>query len=958
MPVLSVNGVRVAEPASSYDYADFTFQLDEPVTVDTRIYYFTTDGSASAGTDYTDVSTYTTISAGDDSATVSIRVNSDSAVEGDETFSLVVTGGIGITLDGGAAALIAEAEILDEDDTISTGSPGEGSAATQIMGPESASSTLPTATVYDITTIEPNSSYEYAEFLIALDRPATTPVTLYYYTQDVSAQDGDYADYRTSVTISAGYQSTVIRVPIYADSLVEGDEEFDIVFYNPQNAVFEDNATAITATGTILDADSGALTDTGGIGDAATAISDPESESSTLPTLRLHAPTIIENDSSYQTLEFLVTLDRPANTTITGNYFTSDGTASDADGDFNNADSSFSISAGNASTTIQVTVYGDTRIEGDETFSLTLTDLQNAVFEGEAPALTATATILDDDSGALSGDAGIGGAADAVSSPSGTNDIIPTLQVFDATVVEADSSYNTVRFLITLDRPAPATVTGTYALMDGTATASRDFYAGNNTFTIQAGETSTYIEANVIGDTAIEGDEHFFLTLTELENANFTYNAPAMVATGTIVDDDSGSTTPGGIGDIGQIVGRPAPSDDGVVVRLVDTSVSELDSSYGYAFVHIILSEPAAEDVVLQYRLDSDSATEDTDFYDASGTLTIEAGHSSGWLRVAVIGDETIEGDESFNVVFTAISGANFENDDNIARVLIRGDDGAGTAGHSNTGPEFILFEGAAGAGDDQVSGTSFSDTVQGFAGNDELSGLSGDDVLNGGKGDDTLYGGVGDDDLQGSNNNDLLMGGDGADLLRGGKGNDVIFGGAGNDVIRGQAKDDEAWGDDGDDNIKGGNGDDTLNGGNGNDFLKGGTKSDVVRGGGGNDKLFGNSFDDTLKGGAGNDTLNGGGDNDQLEGGTGNDFLKGGAGEDVFVFDTGHDADRIVDFDVTDDTLQISADLADGASAAQIVSAASVTGDGVLIDFGNGDTILLQGLSTTAGLSGAIDIV
>ena len=958
MPVLSVNGVRVAEPVSSWVYADFTFQLDEAVTVDTQVNYFTQDGSATSSSDYNPVSTSVTIPAGSDSATVRIYTYADSVVEGDETFSLIVTGGTGITLAGGAAALVAEATILDEDDGVITGSPGEGSAATPIMGPDAEASPLPTATVYDVSTIEPASSWEYSNFLVALDRVATSPVTLYYYTQDGSAQDGDVNETRSSVTIPAGQQSTVVRIYTYSDSLIEGDEDFDVVFYNPQNAVFPDEAPAIVATGTILDVDSGALSSDGGIGGAASTISGPESESATLPTVRLHSPTIIENDSSYQALEFLVTLDRPANSTITGAYFTSDGTASDADDDFNNVDSTFSISAGSTSTYIQVYVYGDNNIENDETFTLTLTDLQNAVFENSAPALTATATILDDDSGALSGDGGVGGPADEAASPSGTNDIIPTLQVFDTTIIEADSSYNTARFLITLDRPAPATVTGTYALMDGTATASRDFYAGSGTFTIQAGDTSTYLEANVVGDTTIEGDEQFFLTLTELDNANFTYNAPAMMATATIVDDDSGSTTPGGIGEVGKIVGRPAPSEDGVVVRVVDTSVAELDSSYGYAYVHVILSEPAAENVVLQYRLDSDTATEGTDFYDSFGTLTIDAGLSSSWLRVSVVGDEDIEGDENLNVVFTAITGASFENNDNVAEVLIRGDDGAGTAGHSNTGPQFILFEADAGGGDDQVSGTSLGDTVFGYGGNDELSGLEGDDTLNGGSGNDSLYGGDGDDELQGGSQSDLVIGGDGVDLLRGGKGNDVIFGGAGDDIIRGQAKDDEAWGESGDDNIKGGNGNDTLNGGDGNDFLKGGTKSDVVRGGAGNDKLFGNSFDDTLRGGNGNDTLNGGGDDDLLEGGRGDDYLKGGAGEDVFVFDTNHDADRIVSFNVSQDPLEISTALADGMNASQIVSAASVTGSGVLIDFGNGDTILLQGLNSTSGLAGAIDII
>ena len=223
--------------------------------------------------------------------------------------------------------------------------------------------------------------------------------------------------------------------------------------------------------------------------------------------------------------------------------------------------------------------------------------------------------------------------------------------------------------------------------------------------------------------------------------------------------------------------------------------------------------------------------------------------------------------------------------------------------------------------------------------------------------GDNLLTGTGADDTLSGLNGDDTLEGGDGDDLIRGGKDDDVLYGGAGEDILRGQSHGDVLYGGEDDDNVKGGGGNDTLYGDSGNDFLKGGSRKDVVYGGEGNDKLFGNSFDDTLDGGDGNDKLNAGGENDILIGGAGDDTLKGGAGEDVFVFDTGHGDDLVNDFDAGDDTLQLSAALADGASAADIAASATVTGNGVLIDFGD-SSILLRGLTATTGLEAAIDIV
>jgi Ca2+-binding RTX toxin-like protein len=91
----------------------------------------------------------------------------------------------------------------------------------------------------------------------------------------------------------------------------------------------------------------------------------------------------------------------------------------------------------------------------------------------------------------------------------------------------------------------------------------------------------------------------------------------------------------------------------------------------------------------------------------------------------------------------------------------------------------------------------------------------------------------------------------------------------------------------------------------------------------------------------------------DVLAGGAGSDLLIGGPGADVFLFDGG--LDRIADF-ATGDTVGLDSALWGGAdwSAAQILSTASVSADGVLFDFG-GDTLLLEGLTSTDGLAEAL---
>ncbi len=102
----------------------------------------------------------------------------------------------------------------------------------------------------------------------------------------------------------------------------------------------------------------------------------------------------------------------------------------------------------------------------------------------------------------------------------------------------------------------------------------------------------------------------------------------------------------------------------------------------------------------------------------------------------------------------------------------------------------------------------------------------------------------------------------------------------------------------------------DVLTGGNGDDRLFGLTMNDTLSGNIGNDILWGGQGNDSLIGGLGKDLLRGGLGSDTLEGGDGNDTLEGGRGFDVFSFTnkpSPANIDRIKDFFVTDDKIQLS---------------------------------------------------
>lgn len=140
-----------------------------------------------------------------------------------------------------------------------------------------------------------------------------------------------------------------------------------------------------------------------------------------------------------------------------------------------------------------------------------------------------------------------------------------------------------------------------------------------------------------------------------------------------------------------------------------------------------------------------------------------------------------------------------------------------------------------------------------------------------------------------------------------GGSGDDRLLGNAAKNNLSGSAGSDLIWGLAGSDELLGGGGDDLLVGGGGQDRLIGQGGADQISGGNGRDRLSGGGGQDQLDGGRGKDKLIGGGGADELTGGRGGDHLVGGGGADVFRFAKGDGADRIMDFSVTRDLIDLS---------------------------------------------------
>lgn len=208
--------------------------------------------------------------------------------------------------------------------------------------------------------------------------------------------------------------------------------------------------------------------------------------------------------------------DTSGNRTASITYSTSNGTAI-AGADYTGTSGVLNFGTNELSKTFNIPILFDTLNEGNETVNLSLS---NPTASGGSTASlgspnTAVLTIIDDDPANLS--------------------------INDVSLNEGNSGQTPFVFTVTLSNPSANSVTVDYAAsVASPATANNGdmvlpLSAGSLTFT--PGQTAKTITVNVKGDTTIESNETFFVSLSNATNATITDGQ----GVGTIVNDDFNS---------------------------------------------------------------------------------------------------------------------------------------------------------------------------------------------------------------------------------------------------------------------------------------------------------------------------------------------------------------------------------------------------------------------------------
>ncbi|MFN3747579.1 MAG: putative Ig domain-containing protein [Sphingorhabdus sp.] len=298
---------------------------------------YTIGGTATNGTDYATIASPLVIPAGNTTGTITVNPTADATIETSETVTLTLNAGAGYTV---GVPNSATGTILNDD--------------------------LPNLAINDVTANEGNAGTTNFTFTVSLSAPAGPGgVTFDIATANGTATGGvDYVtNALTGQTIPTGSSTYTFTVQANGDVLNEPSETFFVNVTNVVNAVVVDGQ----GVGTIVN-------------------DDP------LPSLSINDVTVTEGNAGTINAVFTATLSAASGQTVTVNYATADGTATQP-ADYTNTSGSLTFTPGQTTRTITVPVIGETVPEANETFFVNLSGATNATISDNQ----GVGTITNDD---------------------------------------------------------------------------------------------------------------------------------------------------------------------------------------------------------------------------------------------------------------------------------------------------------------------------------------------------------------------------------------------------------------------------------------------------------------------------------------------------------------------------------------------------------------------------------
>jgi len=643
--------------------------------------YATSNGSATAGLDYTATSGTLTFEDGEVVKTIAVPLTFDEEDEGNqEDFFLALSNPTGGATLGNQ--INTKIFLIDYD------------------------MTGPIISFGSVTVVEGNDGTTDAVFTIK-STPHTNPVVVGYETEDGTAKAGaDYEAKADSVTFNPGELTKTVSIKIKGDTVKEGNEVFFLRLLSVATGYAGDGGDGCV----IIDDDGPALQfESGGysvnendgtvtitvkrIGSASSAVSvnyatadgtatagedyvatsgtlnfgigetsksftfainnDGSDEANETLTINLSNPagdaalgnpsttTITINDDDLPLpsgtlqfasnglvvaenggqIEFVVSRTNGSSGAISVQYTAADGTAHTGE-DYAATSGTLAFADGEISKSFFVQIANDGADEPDETVNVALTNPTGGASLG--PQTAVTLTITDDD-------------------PQ------PTLTISDVTITEGDSGLTGLQFTVSLSAASGKTVTVDYSTSDGSAQAGSDYQAVNGSLTFALGQTAQTVTVQAIGDSNSEPDETFFVDLGNPTNVTIGVGQ----GQGTIKNDDK----------------APAGA---LQFSAIEYSAGE---DAAEASITVMRSNGSAGAVSVDFAVTAGTAQANGDFTAASGTLDFADGETSKTFAVAIVNDQINEAEETINLVLSNPKGGASLGSPDSAVLFVTDDD-------------------------------------------------------------------------------------------------------------------------------------------------------------------------------------------------------------------------------------------------------------------------------------------
>ena len=229
-----------------------------------------------------------------------------------------------------------------------------------------------------------------------------------------------------------------------------------------------------------------------------------------------------------------------------------------------------------------------------------------------------------------------------------------TLSVSDVTVAEGDSGTVNAEFTVTLSSASTSLVSVDYVTANGTATAGSDYVATTGSLTFTPGQTTRKVPVPVAGDRLDEVNETFTLNLSNAFGATISDGQ----GVATITDNDPPPSLR--VSDANPNPVRESP----LLPTLPDNTVT----------FTVALSGASGKTVTATYATGGGTATAESDYTSATGTLSFAPGETSKTVTVTVLPDAVDEPDETFDLTVSAATEATVA--DASGRATIADDDG------------------------------------------------------------------------------------------------------------------------------------------------------------------------------------------------------------------------------------------------------------------------------------------